>query len=87
MANALGIIIEKHKELPLSSALEDGSTESSDGQLFPSGGSGEAMNRINAKEGNTPGIKAYTHISDQYGPFAIKTISAIAQKPPIFWTA
>jgi TnpA family transposase len=82
MADALAIIIDKHRELPLSAALGDGSTASSDGQFFPSGGSGEAMNLINAKYGNIPGIKAYTHISDQYGPFSIKTIPATAHEAP-----
>lgn len=30
----------------------------------------EAMNFINAKYGSEPGLKAYTHVSDQFGPFA-----------------
>ena len=82
MEDALAIIIDKHRDLPLSSAIGDGSTASSDGQFYPSGGCGEAMNLINAKYGNTPGMKAYTHISDQYGPFAVKTIPATAHEAP-----
>jgi TnpA family transposase len=82
MEDALAIIIDKHKELSLSAAIGDGSTASSDGQFYPSGGSGEAMNLINAKYGNIPGMKAYTHISDQYGPFAVKTIPATAHEAP-----
>jgi TnpA family transposase len=82
MVDALAVVIEKHRDLPLSAALGDGSTASSDGQFFPSAGSGEAMNLINAKYGNIPGVKAYTHISDQYGPFAIKTIPATAHEAP-----
>ncbi len=82
MSDALAVVIEKHRDLPLSAALGNGSTASSDGQFFPSGGSGEAMNLINAKYGNIPGIKAYTHISDQYGPFSIKTIPATAHEAP-----
>ena len=82
MADALAVIIEKHRNLSLSAALGDGTTSSSDGQFFPSGGSGEAMNLINAKYGNIPGVKAYTHLSDQYGPFAIKTIPATAHEAP-----
>lgn len=82
MTDALAVVIEKHRDLPLSAALGDGSTASSDGQFFPSGGSGEAMNLINAKYGNIPGVKAYTHLSDQYGPFAIKTIPATAHEAP-----
>jgi TnpA family transposase len=82
ITNALSVVIDKHRILPLSSAWGDGTTSSSDGQFFPSGGSGEAMNLINAKYGMTPGVKAYTHISDQYGPFALKTIPATAHEAP-----
>jgi TnpA family transposase len=49
-------------------------TSSSDGQFFFSGGAGEAMNVVNAKYGIIPGFKGYTHLSDQYGPFAIRTM-------------
>ena len=34
------------------------------------------MNLINAKYGHEPGLKAYTHVSDQFGPFATQTIPA-----------
>ena len=74
MTDALAVIIEKHKNLPLSTIWGDGMTSSSDGQFFFSGGAGEAMNVVNAKYGIVPGFKGYTHLSDQYGPFAIKTI-------------
>lgn len=82
MADALAVVIEKHRELPLSSAWGDGTTSSSDGQFMTTGGTGEAMNLVNAKYGIIPGIKAYTHLSDQYGPFAIKTIPATAHEAP-----
>lgn len=36
----------------------------------------EAMNLINAKYGREPGLKAYTHVSDQFGTFATHTIPA-----------
>lgn len=80
--NALSTIIDEHSKLPLSSSWGKGMTSSSDGQFFSSGSSGEAMNLINAKYGHIPGLKAYTHISDQYGPFAIKTIPATAHETP-----
>ncbi len=80
--DALSIVIDKHHKLPLSKAFGRGLTSSSDGQFFPSGGSGEAMNVINAKYGRVPGVKAYTHVSDQYGPFAVKTIPATAHEAP-----
>ena len=71
MIDALSIIIDKHSLLPLSNVWGQGLSSSSDGQFFPSGGSGEAMNLINAKYGMFPGVKAYTHVSDQYGPLAL----------------
>ena len=82
MTSSLSVVIDKHRELPFSSVWGEGTTSSSDGQFFPSGGSGEALNLINAKYGVVPGVKAYTHISDQYGPFAIKTIPATAHEAP-----
>ncbi|WGL99879.1 Tn3 family transposase (plasmid) [Arsenophonus sp. aPb] len=82
MTDALAVVIEKHKDLPLASAWGDGTSSSSDGQFMISGGSGEAMNVVNAKYGLVPGIKAYTHVSDQYGPFALKTIPATAHEAP-----
>lgn len=82
MADALAIVNEQHGYLPLSSIWGDGTTSSSDGQFFPAGGSGEAMNLINARYGMQAGIKAYTHVSDQYAPFAMKTIPATAHEAP-----
>jgi TnpA family transposase len=82
MADALAIVNEQHSYLPLASIWGDGSTSSSDGQFFPAGGSGEAMNLINARYGMQAGIKAYTHVSDQYAPFAMKTIPATAHEAP-----
>jgi len=82
MTDALAVIIEKHRNLPLSTVWGDGKTSSSDGQFFFAGGAGEAMNLVNTKYGNIPGFKGYTHLSDQYGPFAIKTIPATASEAP-----
>ena len=82
ITDALSVVIDKHRKLLLSFAWGKGTTSSSDGQFFPAGGSGEAMNLINAKYGIIPGIKAYTHLSDQYGPFTIKTIPATAHEAP-----
>ena len=44
------------------------------------------MNLINAKYGKEPGLKAYTHVSDQFGPFATQNIPATVSEDPIFWT-
>lgn len=40
------------------------------------------MNLINAKYGPEPGLKAYTHVSDQFGPFASQTIPATVNEAP-----
>ncbi|GAA6198633.1 hypothetical protein NBRC116598_40780 [Pseudophaeobacter arcticus] len=40
------------------------------------------MNLINAKYGNDPGIKAYTHVSDQFGSFASQKIPATVNEAP-----
>lgn len=36
------------------------------------------MNLVNAKYGTTPGLKAYSSVSDQYAPFATQAIPAMA---------
>ena len=59
-----------------------GITASSDVQFFPTTRHGEAMNLINAKYGSEPGLKAYTHVSDQFGPFATQNIPATANEAP-----
>ncbi|MBB3395397.1 TnpA family transposase [Rhizobium sp. BK060] len=40
------------------------------------------MNMINAKYGNEPGLKAYTHVNDQFAPFASQTIPATVSEAP-----
>src|SRR3954468_22466977 len=37
---------------------------------LPRWGAGEALNVVNARYGNEPGLTAYSHVSDQYAPFA-----------------
>jgi TnpA family transposase len=59
-----------------------GTSASSDGQFFVATEQGEAMNLVNAKYGNTPGLKAYSHVSDQYAPFATQVIPATASEAP-----
>ncbi|WP_407232596.1 Tn3 family transposase [Escherichia coli] len=51
-----------------------GTSASSDGQFFPTARHGEAMNMVNAKYGSVPGLKAYTHVSDQFAPFACQSV-------------
>ena len=72
----LAQVIDYHHRLPFSRHFGDGSTSSSDGQYFRAGGRGEAQADVNAHYGNDPGVKFYTHISDQGGPYRVKVISA-----------
>jgi len=79
---ALAIVIEGQANLPMARFWGAGDTASSDGQFFPAGRQGEAMNLVNAKYGNDPGLKAYTHVSDRFGPFATQTIPATVSEAP-----
>lgn len=79
---ALARIVEAQAELSLARVWGDGLTASSDGQFFAAGGTGEAMNRVNARYGSEPGLKAYAHLSDQFAPFAVRTIPATAHEAP-----
>jgi TnpA family transposase len=76
-AAALACIIDAQAALPLARVWGDGTTSSSDGQFFRSGRRG-AAGAVNAKYGADPGQKIYTWVSDQYGPFHAKLISATA---------
>ena len=40
------------------------------------------MNLVNARYGSEPGLKAYTHVSDRFGPFATQTIPATVNESP-----
>jgi TnpA family transposase len=79
---ALAMVIKAQSALPMAQFWGDGLTASSDGQFFPASRQGEAMNLINAKYGNDPGLKAYTHVSDQFGPFATQNIPATVSEAP-----
>jgi len=79
---ALAMVIKAQSALPMAQFWGGGQTASSDGQFFPASRQGEAMNLINAKYGNEPGLKAYTHVSDQFGPFATQNIPATVSEAP-----
>ncbi len=79
---ALAMVIKAQATLPMALFWGDGTTASSDGQFFPAARQGEAMNLINAKYGSEPGLKAYTHVSDQFGPFATQNIPATVNEAP-----
>ena len=82
MDRALAMVIEAQTQLPMASYWGLGLTASSDGQFFPAARQGEAMNLVNARYGSEPGLKAYTHVSDRFGPFATQTIPATVNEAP-----
>jgi len=79
---ALAMVIEAQAALPMTRFWGVGTSASSDGQFFAATEQGEAMNLVNAKYGNAPGLKAYSHVSDQYAPFATQVIPATASEAP-----
>ena len=79
---ALATVIDAQAGLPMAKFWGGGVTASSDGQFFPAARQGEAMNLINAKYGSEPGLKAYTHVSDRFGPFATQNIPATVSEAP-----
>ncbi len=46
------------------------------------GGRSASIGQVNAHYGTEPGLKLYTHLSDQYGPYHTTTISATASEAP-----
>ena len=81
-ARALAMVVEAQAALPMARFWGASRTASSDGQFFSSGGVGEAMNLVNARYGTDPGLKAYSHVSDQFAPFSVQTIPATASEAP-----
>lgn len=81
-AAARAAVINAHHKHPMAAVWGDGSTSSSDGQHFRAGGRAGPGGDINAKYGTDPGTVLYTHVSDQYGPFHTKVISATASEAP-----
>lgn len=79
---ALSRLIVAHRAVPLSELWGDGTSSSSDGQQFHAGGRGVAISDINARSGSEPGVSFYTHVSDQFDPFATQVIAATAGEAP-----
>ena len=66
---ALSMLVEAQAALPMAAVWGTGRTASSDGQFFPAGDRGEALNLVKARYGTEPGVKAYSHVSDRFSPF------------------
>ncbi len=75
-------VVGAQSQLPMAHFWAAGTTASSDGQFFPATRQGETMNLINAKYGHEPGLKAYSHLSDQFAPFATQTIPSTVSEAP-----
>ena len=77
-AQALAGLIDAHHRQPLAAHWGSGTTSSSDAQFFHAGARGEVGGLVNLHYGQDPGVKFYTHLSDQFGPFHTKVIAATA---------
>ncbi|MDR2014828.1 MAG: Tn3 family transposase, partial [Azoarcus sp.] len=73
---ALAELVNAQSQQQFASYWGDGTTSSSDGQNFKAGGHGLSASQVNLRYGQEPGVKFYTHISDQYAPFHTKVINA-----------
>ena len=81
-AQALALLINAQHRQPLSSHWGRGTTSSSDAQFFRAGGQGEVRGRANLHYGQDPGVKFYTHLSDQFGSYHTNVIAASAHEAP-----
>jgi TnpA family transposase len=79
---ALSSLIDAQHRQPLAAHWGSGTTSSSDAQCFRAGGRGEVGGLVNLHYGQDPGVKFYTHLSDQFGPFHTKVIAATANEAP-----
>lgn len=75
----LNTVLHRH---PFAGVFGSATVSSSDGQYFPVGGPGGDTGDRNAKYGHAPGVRFYTHLSGQYGPFSVKVISAATGEAP-----
>ena len=79
---ALASLTDAQHRQPLADHWGSGTTSSSDAQFFRAGGRGEVGGLVNLHYGQEPGVKFYTHLSDQFGPFHTKVIAATANEAP-----
>ncbi len=74
-STALAELVNTQLRQPFAENWGDGTSSSSDGQRFKTGGRAESTGHINPKYGGDPGRMFYTHISDQYAPFSSKVVN------------
>lgn len=79
---ALGMIISAHHGLPFARHWGAGTSSSSDAQFFRAGRRRGGASDVNAKYGNEPGVKIYSHLSDHFASFGSGIMSATAGEAP-----
>ncbi len=79
-ALALRRLVNQQQREPFAANFGRGTASSSDGQFFQAAGFGRDAGRLNAHYGQKPGFKAYTHLSDRFGPFFTKLVPATASE-------
>jgi TnpA family transposase len=79
---ARAAIINAHHRHPYAAIWDDGTTSSSDGQYFRTGGRAAGAGNVNAKYGIDPGGVIYTHVSGGFGPFYTRVITATQSEAP-----
>ena len=79
---ARAAIINAHHKHPYAAIWDDGTTSSSDGQYFRTGGRAAGAGNVNAKYGIDPGGVIYTHVSGRFGPFYTRVITATQSEAP-----
>lgn len=79
---ARAAIINAHHKHPYAAIWDDGTTSSSDGQYFRTGGRAAVAGNVNAKYGIDPGGVLYTHVSGRFGPFYTRVITATQSEAP-----
>ena len=79
---ALAEVVNFQHLQPFAAYWGDGTTSSSDGQRFKVSGRRTPGATVNLRYGTEPGVSFYTHLSDQYGPYRVKVISATARDAP-----
>ena len=79
---ALAVVVEPRPRYRWPPSGARGGPPPATASSSPAGGRGEALNLVNARYGAEPGVKAYSHVSDRFSPFATQTIPATVHEAP-----
>lgn len=81
-ALATRTLLEAQERAPIAALWGEGATSSSDGQHFSAAGRARSISTTNPRYGVEPGMKFYTHVTDQFAPYATRAIAASAPEAP-----